>query len=233
MVPTRHNLQCTLVVPRGRNEFDHPLLPVMVALAHWAKVADLLTSSQPWPLLSISEMWLSGVTAVTGQQIKSWIFLNISTNIPTLTILFMGCWPIPKWISLNIPQLTDSSETACPLGIIGVCTLTSFGDASTSFSYVWQRHFFCWWTVTRQWYSDGQIVMFWTLWYQYRCHMVSLINIDKSQCVVHVLSRRDQAILTKHSTNPYLVGGLEHAFIFPFSWECHHPNRLSLHFSEG
>jgi len=22
----------------------------------------------------------------------------------------------------------------------------------------------------------------------------------------------------------YLVGGLEHFLIFPFSWECHHPN---------
>ena len=30
----------------------------------------------------------------------------------------------------------------------------------------------------------------------------------------------------------YLVGGLEHVF-FPFSWEFHHPNWLSHHFSEG
>ena len=22
----------------------------------------------------------------------------------------------------------------------------------------------------------------------------------------------------------YLVRGVEHEFIFPFSWECHHPN---------
>jgi hypothetical protein len=24
--------------------------------------------------------------------------------------------------------------------------------------------------------------------------------------------------------NVYLVGGLEHFFMFPFSWECHNPN---------
>ena len=31
-----------------------------------------------------------------------------------------------------------------------------------------------------------------------------------------------------------LVGGLEHFFIFPFSWEFHHPNWLEVHhFSEG
>ena len=26
-----------------------------------------------------------------------------------------------------------------------------------------------------------------------------------------------------------LVGGLEHGFYFPFSWECHHPNSRPLH----
>ena len=32
----------------------------------------------------------------------------------------------------------------------------------------------------------------------------------------------------------YLVGGLEHEFIFSIYWECHHPNCYSLHhFSEG
>ena len=34
--------------------------------------------------------------------------------------------------------------------------------------------------------------------------------------------------------NTELVGGLEHeVYDFPFSWEFHHPNWLSLHFSEG
>ena len=46
-------------------------------------------------------------------------------------------------------------------------------------------------------------------------------------------------MLSGYRSNPpfiyrcYLVGGLEHEFYFPFSWECHHPNCYSLIFFRG